>query len=143
MRKNLIVIDTNVLISSLIGQHGYSHKIFDELVLTLEVKICLSREILEEYHEVANRPRFAKYLNFTMTANKLIKRLEKIAVYVEPTERINVLPDEDDNKFLEAAVEAGAGCVVTGNTNDFTVQEFMGVKIYTPKEFYEIWALAE
>ncbi|MHB1688587.1 MAG: hypothetical protein ACYCVH_14635 [Ignavibacteriaceae bacterium] len=39
--------------------------------------------------------------------------------------------------FIELAVEVDAGYIVTGNTNDFTLKEFRGIKIYTPKEYYD------
>lgn len=139
MRRNYVVIDTNVLIASIIGQSGYPRRIFDELVLTGEVKICLSQAVLKEYEEVTEREKFKKYPNFVATAHALIATLQKIAVFVEPTETIQVLPDEDDDKFLELAVEAEASYIVTGNTKDFPMKEFRGIQIYTPKEFYEAW----
>jgi putative PIN family toxin of toxin-antitoxin system len=135
-----VVIDTNVLISSIIGQAGYSHKIFNEIVFTGEIKICLSQEILAEYIEVANRQRFKKYASFTFKATQLISSLQQIAIWVEPKEIINVLPDKDDNKFIEAAVEANASYIVSGNTNDFIIKDFRGITICTPKEFYEKWS---
>jgi len=50
------------------------------------------------------------------------------------------MSDEDDNKFLETAVESDAGYIITGNRNDFTMKEFREIKIYSPKEYYEEWA---
>ena len=134
-----MVIDTNVLIASIIGQSGYPQRIFDELVLSGEVKICLSQAVLEEYEEVTEREKFKKYPNFVAKAQGLIVALRKNAVFVEPTETIQVLPDEDDDKFLELAVAADASYIVTGNTKDFPMSEFRGINIYTPKEFYEVW----
>ncbi len=72
MKKNRVVIDTNVFISSIIGQLGYSRRIFDELILTAEIKLCLSQEVLAEYTEVANRQRFSKYPEFLTKANQLL-----------------------------------------------------------------------
>ncbi len=139
VKRNYVVIDTNVLIASIIGQSGYPQRIFDELVLTGEVKICLSQAVLEEYKEVTEREKFKKYPNFVAKAQGLIVALQKIAVFVEPTETIQVLPDEDDDKFLELAVAAQASYIVTGNTKDFPMSEFRGIKICTPKAFYEDW----
>ncbi|MBK7871414.1 MAG: putative toxin-antitoxin system toxin component, PIN family [Saprospiraceae bacterium] len=139
MKRENVVIDTNVLIASLIGQSGFPRRIFDELVLSGEVKICLSQAVLEEYEEVTEREKFKKYPNFVAKAQELIAALRKIAVFVEPTETIQVLPDEDDDKFLELAVAADASFVVTGNTKDFLISEFRGINICTPKEFYEVW----
>lgn len=103
------------------------------------MRLCLSAEVFAEYYEVASRERFAKYGKFHAKANALLKRIKKDAIWFEPKEEIKILPDEDDNKFLELAAEANAGYVVTGNTNDFLMTEFRDIKIYTPKQFYEEW----
>lgn len=139
MKKNLIVIDTIVFISSIIGQLGYSRRIFDEIILTNEVQICLSEAILIEYYEVANRARFKKYKDFHSKAIELIDEIKLKAIWFEPKESIDVLSDKDDNKFIELAVEASASYIVTGNSSDFIITEFRGIKIYTPKQFYEEW----
>lgn len=139
MRRDYVVIDTNVLIASLIGQSGFPRRIFDELVLTGEIKICLSQEVLEEYEEVTERAKFEKYKDFVSKAQALIAALKKVAIFVTPSEKIQILPDEDDDKFIELAIEAEASYIVTGNAKDFPMQEFRGIKIYTPKEFYEEW----
>lgn len=143
MKRNLIVIDTNVFISAIIGQLGFSRRIFDELVLTNEIQICLSEAVLAEYYDVANRERFKKYKDFNRKANELINEIKLKAIWFSPKEEIDILPDKDDNKFIELAVEAIANYIVTGNTNDFIIQEFRGIKIYTPKQFYEEWTQNE
>lgn len=48
-----MVIDTNVFISSIIGQFGFPYKIINELILTGEIKLCLSPQLLQEYEEVS------------------------------------------------------------------------------------------
>ena len=64
MKKDLVVIDTNILISSLIGQAGYPRKIVEELILTGKIKMCASVDVYEEYEEVLQRERFKKYPGF-------------------------------------------------------------------------------
>jgi uncharacterized protein len=139
VRKKHIVIDTNVFISSVIGQVGYPRKIFNEIVFTNEVKICLSKEVLAEYEEVAIREKFMKYNGFQEKAIELIGAIREIAVWFEPKEGIHELSDEDDNMFLELAVEADAEYIVTGNSKDFDRQHFRGIWIVSPKQFYEKW----
>ena len=80
---------------------------------------------------------FKKIPHFTSRAFQLIQSLKAIAVYVEPTERIDFIADEPDNRVLEVAVAAHARVIVTGNTTDFSFPEFRGILIQTPKEFYE------
>lgn len=137
MENNRVVIDTNVFISSLIGQFSYPYKIFDELILTGEVAVCLSPQLLTEYEEVSKREKFRKIPGFSDRASKLVQALKPLAYFMEPTEVINLLSDEPDNRILELAIEAHARAIVTGNTRDFTFSTFQGIAIQTPKEFYD------
>jgi putative PIN family toxin of toxin-antitoxin system len=140
MENNRVVIDTNVFISSIIGQFGYPYKIINDLVLTGEILICLSPQLLKEYEEVSQRERFAKkYPDFPRKAKQLIMALKAIAVQVEPTETITIISDEPDNRILEVTVAADAATIVTGNTSHFNFSEFRGIQIKSPKEFYEAW----
>jgi uncharacterized protein len=54
-----------------------------------------------------------------------------------PTTSLSVIADEADNRLLELAEVSGADYLVTGNTNDFTMKEFKGTKIISPKDFFE------
>ncbi len=140
MENNRVVIDTNVFISSIIGQLGFPYRIINELVLTGEIKICLSPQLLQEYEEVSQRERFAKkYPDFPKKAKQLIKALQAIAIVAEPNEIITVIADEPDNRVLEIAVAADAFAIVTGNTHHFGFEEFRGIQIKSPKDFYEEW----
>lgn len=78
MRKNYIVIDTNVFISAIIGQNNFPRKIFDEIVLINEVKICLSAQVLAEYEEVSCRDKFSKFKGFKERALMLIEEIKKL-----------------------------------------------------------------
>jgi putative PIN family toxin of toxin-antitoxin system len=137
LKKNLAVIDTNVLISSLIGQHGYSKRIFEELIFTNRIILCVSEVVFQEYKEVLNRDRFKKYNGFITSANELLKQIEQRCLWFEPKVAIDILDDKDDNMFIELAVEANAAYIVTGNSNDFTLKSYMGIEICSPKEFYD------
>jgi len=139
MKKNYVVIDTNVLISAGMGQNDFPSKIFREIVFTNEIKICISAEILAEYEEVIVREKFAKYDGFKERATELVEGIKKIAVFFVPKIKLDILNDSDDNMFLEVALEAGANYIVTGNSKDFIMKEFRGTLILTPKEFYEEW----
>ncbi len=137
MENNRVVIDTNVFISAVIGQFSYPYKIFEELVLTGEIVICLSPQLLKEYEDISQREKFKKIPQFADRAVKLIQAIKKIAFTVVPTERIDFISDEPDNRVLEVAVAANARVIVTGNTKDFNFSQFRGIVIQTPKEFYE------
>ena len=54
---------------------------------------------------------------------------------VSPTTAVTVCRDPDDNKFLEAAIAAGAEYLVTSDKDLRDIGEYEGVKIRSPAEF--------
>ena len=134
-----IVLDTNVIVSALIQQKGYSALIVNDLVLSKKVKLCLSKEVWEEYIDVLNRDKFSKISSFKSKAAIVLSKIEELASFFVPTLKIRVIMDVSDNKFLELAIIGKAEYVITGNKNDFTMSEYKGIKIVTPKEYWEYY----
>ena len=54
-----IVIDTNVIVSSLI-QRGYPNSIINDLFIEQKFQLCISEKLLFEYYAVLERPKFSK-----------------------------------------------------------------------------------
>lgn len=133
-----LVIDTNVFVSSLI-QRGFSYLITRELFSNNNIQLCISDEILEEYYDVLNREKFEKFSGFNSKAQLLLANIKRKATKYFPNIKIELIKDFDDNKFLELSETCNADFLITGNTNDFTFQEYKGTKILTPKEFWEIY----
>ena len=69
-----IVIDTNVIVSSLI-QRGYSNLIIAELFIEQKYQLCVSDELMAEYYEVLARPKFAKFQDFFIRAEALLAHI--------------------------------------------------------------------
>ncbi len=133
-----IIIDTNVLISALI-QKNYPNFILYYYVLDNQVDVCISDELFQEYIEVLNRPKFSKYPDFLIKAEYVLAQLETKAKKFTPTNRLDLIKDNPDNRLLELAVESRADFIITGNINDFTMNEFQGTKIVTPKEYWDLY----
>ena len=72
-----IILDTNVIISSLI-QKNYPYLIVDHCIDGNAI-ICVSNPILQEYIEVLVRPKFARFTDFKTNADFLIVRLSEIS----------------------------------------------------------------
>lgn len=133
-----VIVDINVLVSALI-QRNYPNFILYNYVFENLVEICLSDELLEEYLAVLNRPKFIKYPDFVNKAEIVLAQIESKAIKFSPTQRFNIIEDNADNRLLELAVESKADFIITGNTNDFTMKDFRGTKIVTPKEFWDYY----
>lgn len=131
-----IVIDTNVLVSGLI-QRGYPYLILNNLFIEDKIELCISDEVMKEYFDVLHRKKFAKYPSFILSADRVLADIEKHAKKFIPQNKVKVIKDDSDNKFLDLAVESKANFIITGNTNDFTMAAFKKTKIVTPKEYWE------
>jgi len=133
-----VVIDTNVIVSSLI-QRGYSNLIINDLFLENKFQICVSDELLAEYYEVLARPKFSKFKDFFIHAEALLVDIETKATKFFPAITLHLISDDDDNMILELADECDADFVITGNTTDFTFPTYKKTKIVTPKEYWDIY----
>jgi hypothetical protein len=85
-----VVIDTNVIVSSLI-QRGYSHKIINEFFIEDKFQLCISDELMAEYYEVLSRPKFAKFPDFFIRAETLLVDIENKAIKFAPTIKLNLI----------------------------------------------------
>ena len=131
-----IVIDTNVIVSGLI-QRNYPNFIITELFFEDKFQLCISDELMAEYYEVLTRPKFAKFQDFFIRAEALLADIEGKAVKYNPTVKLELISDDDDNMILELADECNADFVITGNTTDFTFPNYKQTKIVTPKEYWD------
>jgi putative PIN family toxin of toxin-antitoxin system len=130
-----IILDTNVLISALI-QKSFPYKVVYDLFIEDKIKLCVSENLMTEYCEVLRRPKFAKYPDFAARVEMLLADIEEKAVMYFPTTTLDLLSDKDDNMILELADICSADCIVTGNTNDFTISNYKQTQIVTPRDFW-------
>lgn len=131
-----IVIDTNVFVSGLI-QRSYPHLIIQELFVNEGIELCISQELLQEYYLVFGRKKFSKYPDFVRNAEILIADIEAKSKKFSPSKKLNIVADQDDNKFLELAETCKANFLITGNRNDFTMKKHRQTRIVTPKEYWD------
>lgn len=131
-----IILDTNVLVSSLI-QRSYPYLILNEIFTKNEIVLCVSSALMFEYYAVLRRKKFAKYPEFIIKAEALLIDIERKATFHHPKITLQVINDLADNRLLELAVESRADFLITGNTNDFTFYNYEGTRIISPKDYYE------
>ena len=130
-----VIIDTNVIVSSLI-QKSFPFKIMTELFIEDKIILCVSEALMMEYYDVLRRPKFAAYYNFRAKAESLLADIEAKALEFIPQISLDLLQDKDDNKILELADISSADFIITGNINDFTFPTYKNTKIVTPKDFW-------
>ncbi len=133
-----IIIDTNVLVSALI-QRNYPYFIVYNYVFENLVEVCISNDLFQEYLEVLNRPKFSKYPDFSSKAESVLAQIEAKSTKFEPIQQIHIIQDDADNRLLELALASQADYIITGNTNDFTMNYFQKTKIVSPKEYWDFY----
>ena len=126
-----VVIDTNVFISSFFG--GNPRKVID-LWKKGEIKLCLSREIVDEYVEVLKRLGLQNESELQELLNTFSEGHNIIFSATTPSLKI-IEQDPDDNMFIECAVALGCSHIISGDKHLKQVKNYMGIKIINPKEF--------
>jgi putative PIN family toxin of toxin-antitoxin system len=96
-----VVIDTNIWVSYLIGSILQD---LDEKILSKEIKVVVSEEMLKELSKVSNRPKF-KNIFTTKRMKELFSLLDSYAIVVSPSQKVDVCRDRKDDFLLEAALE--------------------------------------
>lgn len=129
-----IVLDTNVLVASLINNTGLNSQVLSYVFHNLNnFNIVVSSQISDEYKDVLHRSEIG-FRGLRNEADGLRELVRQEAVEVIP-KSLDFLryPDIKDKPFLEVAVYVD-GILITNNIKDFP---FLGVRIMQPGEFLQ------
>ena len=134
MKKLNVVIDTNVIVSSLRSKQGASFKLIS-LILESLFEFNVSVPLVLEYESVLNRHLNKKLYSKTEVndfLNYLCKVGNKRKVYFlwRP-----FLKDPKDDMVLELAIESNSEYIITFNKKDFVGINKFGKEVLTPSEF--------
>jgi putative PIN family toxin of toxin-antitoxin system len=129
-----VVLDTNVLVSALLNPRGAPAQVL-RLVLAGEMRLCVDERILQEYHAVLTRPRFAFPLS---DVNDLLAFLHEESELFTAVPAKTISPDPYDQVFVDVALTSGVSHLVTGNPRHFRGLEKLGVRVVSPKQFLDI-----
>jgi predicted nucleic acid-binding protein len=134
----LAVVDSNVIFSGLRSSRGYSFDVIQALRQG-RFKSVLTAPLLFEYEDLLRRGGIAhlndRDINEFLDWFASVSALHEVFYLWRP-----LLPDPEDDHVLEAAVAAGAGCIVTFNVRDFAPAAAFGVDVVTPAEFIALIA---
>lgn len=132
-KKYYAVIDTNVIVSSMLRHNSIPGKITD-LVVEETIIPLLNDEILEEYYEVLTRNKFG----FSeLSINQLMQTLKTNSIFLTREQTIEDFIDKDDVVFYEIVMSARNkldAYLVTGNVKHYPMKSF----VVTPKEMLDI-----
>lgn len=130
-----IILDTNLWISYLISKRLQS---IDQLFVQSAVRLIFSRELLEEFITVSQRPKFSKYFNQTDIDNLLVL-FESYGELVEVHSVVEVCRDAKDNFLLALAKDGNADYLVTGDEDLLALSYFTQTRIINYADFERIY----
>jgi putative PIN family toxin of toxin-antitoxin system len=127
------VIDTNVFISGLLK--GSNSRQIIKLLQDSRFILVISPEILDELIGVISRPKFHNVIT-REAAEKLIEIIKTQALFVKSRQKFNIIKDDpEDDKFLEAAFEARADFIVSGDRHLLALKNFHNIPVISLQEF--------
>jgi len=129
-----IVIDTNLWISFLITNNFDK---LDKLLFSKKIVLVFSEELLDEFLEVTQRPKFKKYFSKS-DIKAVIDTIDEFADFIVVETTTTICRDIKDNFILSLAKDGNADFLLTGDNDLLELKEFDGAKIMTISEFLNI-----
>ena len=125
-----IVVDTNVVVSSLWG--GPPKKVM-KACQAGKAKLILGPPILEEYFAVLSRFEVSdEDMDFFQA---LFADLNRVEIFSWTTHLRVIKEDPSDDKFLECALEGQANFIVSGDKHLLQLGSFRGISIISLRRF--------
>jgi uncharacterized protein len=139
-RRPRAVVDTNLLISSVLSKLGLPYQLFLNFVDDL-FTLLISNELRDELEEVLHRPHLEQFGLTAQARDDLLYLVDTKAIYVKPRSRLPVpVRDPKDNKVLAAALGGRADFLITGDGDLLALSadsRIGSLKIITVRAFLE------
>lgn len=128
-----VVFDTNVIISAI----GFGGRPLDALLQAFDqsVQLVASEETLAELERVFEYEHLP-FTTYEQVQYPAIIRLE--AEVVESKTSLNIVRDNDDDKFIECAIAGDADYIVSGDKDLREVGSYDEIEVITPAEFLSL-----
>ena len=128
-----IVIDTNLWISFLITK-DFSK--LDEIIFSRQSILVFSQELLDEFLEVARRPKFRRFFS-PANIEELLETIDEYADFVAVNTVVDICRDEKDNFLLSLSMDGNADFLITGDKDLLDLTKFGKTTITTISDFLQ------
>ena len=133
-----MVLDANVYISAIIQPGGTPGMLVQRFLRDAAFELVLSPAIVDEVLRALAYPKVRKMLR-GVDAQLWFEDLVALADLVAGTQQLaRVCKDPDDDKYVAAALEGRAACVVTGDRALLDPGEHAGVEIVSPRALLDL-----
>jgi putative PIN family toxin of toxin-antitoxin system len=134
------VLDTNVIVSSVISKKGAPFLIIHAWQRT-HFALIISENIVREVQRVLSTPKVKDTFHLTDSRiTRFISTLRTNSILVSGRSNIQgIIPDDpSDEMFLAAAMNAGADVIVSGDKHLLNLGKFKSIPILTPRQFLDL-----
>jgi len=128
-----IIIDTNLWISFLITKYL---KKLDEIIFSRQGILIFSQELLDEFLEVARRPKFKRFFSIS-DIEEILEIMEEYAEFVKIQTPIKICRDPKDNFLLSLSVDGNADFLLTGDKDLLELTKIGETTILTISDFLQ------
>ena len=135
MRTKLsrVIIDTNLWISFLITKDFAK---LDEIIFGRLGILVFSQELLEEFIEVARRPKFRRFFS-SNDIEEILETIDEYADFVKVQTKTEVCRDPKDNFLLSLSIDGNADFLLTGDKDLLDLSKFGETTIITISDFLQ------
>jgi putative PIN family toxin of toxin-antitoxin system len=131
MKNRRVILDTNLWISFLISKR---QKELDVLLESGKLTLIFSQELLEEFLEVSERPKFKIFFKKS-DIKTLLTQIETFGELIKVESKINECRDPKDNFLLSLSVDGKADFLITGDSDLLVLGKIKETEIITWQEF--------
>ena len=132
------MLDANVYLSAIIQPGGTPGRLVERFLRDADFEIVLSPAILDEVLRALSYPKVRKLLR-DVDGQLWFEDIVVLADLVVGARQLSgVCEDPDDDKYVAAALEGRAACVVTGDHAFLALKEYVGGAIVTPRSFLDL-----
>lgn len=131
IENNRFILDTNLWISFLIKNDLGK---IEELLCNDNFTLVFSRELLNEFLDVVQRPKFRKYFS-SKEIDIALEIIIDFSQFIDVTSQVNLCRDSKDDFLLALAIDARAKYLVTGDIDLLDLQNIESTKILTMTDF--------
>ena len=131
-----VVLDVNVIVSSIIAPSGTPGRIYDAWKRQ-QLYVITSPVIIAKTLEVIRRPSIQRNFSISEADIQAIKTLlERRTILTPHNLKLTVVErDPEDDNIIIAAVEGKADCIVSGDSHLKDLGSYEDIPILSPSEF--------
>ena len=133
MNKSIVVLDTNIFISSVFWE-GKPYLIVKKAI-NQEIVVFISNYIIDEIRKVLAR-------DFNLEKQEIDDIVNAVLYFthlIETKESVKVIKDDaKDDQILDCAIACNADFIVSQDNHLLNLKLFRNIKIITPEEFIKI-----